>query len=301
MTQFAADGSPPVTRQLLVPAYFHPDVRPQDWTLLADRAAHIRLIVLNLASGPGTEPDAAFAPALGRLYSAGVEVVGYVDTNYGQRSAYVVLDEIGRYIDCRSSGVFDRDGRRTDSLRRTDVPARERERVWWHTTGRLPSRLCRRGSAGTFEGPGAPKDFTPAGWARLLAVLPLVAWSSGIPGDAFCCRPAPRIRGRHRPWRKTLIGRLWPADNQQFSLHNSMSSKGGKIKTAFPLQQNVAWPLVLACLQSGDRITIAVVIPRITSSNSGKIIARARLFSYFLPNPAGPGVWDNACRQNDDS
>jgi len=41
-----------------------------------------RLILLNLASGPGTEPDLAFAPTVERLHSAGVPIAGYVDTNY---------------------------------------------------------------------------------------------------------------------------------------------------------------------------------------------------------------------------
>jgi hypothetical protein len=34
--------------------------------MLAERAARVRLIVLNLGSGPGAEFDAAFTPALGR-------------------------------------------------------------------------------------------------------------------------------------------------------------------------------------------------------------------------------------------
>ncbi len=107
MTQLASDGTSLVTPQLLVPAYFHPAVCPQEWAALAERAAHVRLIVLNLASGPGTEPDPAFLPALERLHSARVAIAGYVDTNYAQRSAAEVLDELERYIDWyRVSGVF---------------------------------------------------------------------------------------------------------------------------------------------------------------------------------------------------
>jgi hypothetical protein len=107
VTQFASDGTALVAPQLIVPAYFHPAVCPQEWALLAEHAPRTRMIVLNLASGPGTQPDAAFAPALERLHWAAVPVAGYVDTNYTQRSIAEVLDEISRYIAWyRVSGVF---------------------------------------------------------------------------------------------------------------------------------------------------------------------------------------------------
>ncbi len=107
MTQVASDGTSLVTPQLIVPAYFHPAVCPHDWEMLAERAAHVRLIILNLDSGPGAEPDAAFTPALDRLHAAGVEIAGYVDTDYTERSAGDVLDDIERYIDWYDvSGVF---------------------------------------------------------------------------------------------------------------------------------------------------------------------------------------------------
>jgi hypothetical protein len=107
VTQLAYDGTSLATPQLLVPAYFHPAACPQEWAILAERAAHVRLVVLNLASGPGTQPDPAFTPALDRLHAAGVAIAGYVDTNYAQRPAPEILDEVGRYIDWyRVSGVF---------------------------------------------------------------------------------------------------------------------------------------------------------------------------------------------------
>ena len=56
------------------------------------------MIVLNPASGPGSQPDPALFPALERLSSAGVTVAGYVDTNYGQRPAHQALLEFTRYL-----------------------------------------------------------------------------------------------------------------------------------------------------------------------------------------------------------
>jgi len=75
--------------------------------MLVEHAASVRLILLNLASGPGTEPDEAFAPTVDRLHSAGVPIAGYVDTNYTQRPTPEVLDDIERYIHWYGvSGVF---------------------------------------------------------------------------------------------------------------------------------------------------------------------------------------------------
>ena len=97
----------PLSPQLLVPAYFHPAVRPQEWASLAEHAAHIRVLVHNPGTGPGEEQDESFVLPLGRLRAAGVQVVGYVDTNYGQRPAAAVLADFERHVGWYGvSGVF---------------------------------------------------------------------------------------------------------------------------------------------------------------------------------------------------
>ncbi len=107
LTPRAADGTELVMPQLIVPAYFHPASRPGEWEWLAERAEQVRLVVLNLADGPGTWPDAAVPPVLDRLRSAGVAVAGYVDTNYGQRPSREALTDLGRYLDWyKVAGVF---------------------------------------------------------------------------------------------------------------------------------------------------------------------------------------------------
>ena len=68
--------SPPVVPRLIVPAYFHPAVAPDEWARMAAHAARIRLVILNPASGPGDQPDPAFRPVLDRLREAGVPVAG---------------------------------------------------------------------------------------------------------------------------------------------------------------------------------------------------------------------------------
>jgi hypothetical protein len=91
----SADGAP----RLVVPAYFYPTLHPEQWDLLAEHAAEVRLVVLNPASGPGIHRDHAFLPALARLRAAGVTVSGYVDTNYGQRPLGDALAEFGQYLE----------------------------------------------------------------------------------------------------------------------------------------------------------------------------------------------------------
>ena len=82
------------TPRLVVPAYFRPDLKPDDWELLAQHGPQVRLVILNMANGPGTGPDPAYAHALDRLRQAGVAIAGYVDTNYGQRQPREALAEL---------------------------------------------------------------------------------------------------------------------------------------------------------------------------------------------------------------
>lgn len=84
---------------LVVPAYFHPAVRPDHWQWLAEHAPAVRLVILNVASGPGTGPQEPFLTAVGPLHRAGICVIGYVDTSYGRRDPQLVLAETARYQD----------------------------------------------------------------------------------------------------------------------------------------------------------------------------------------------------------
>lgn len=107
MTERAVDGTELVTPRLVVPAYFHPATHPREWAWLADRSTLIELVVLNMASGPGTRPDTAVVPALEALRAAGITVCGYVDTNYGHRPAFDVIADIQQHLDWyQVDGVF---------------------------------------------------------------------------------------------------------------------------------------------------------------------------------------------------
>jgi len=102
MTRYGVNRLGPV-----VPAYFHPAIQPMDWLTLGGAAGAVRLVVLNMASGPGRQRDHTYADTIDRLLDAGAPIAGYVDTDYGHRPSADLLSEIARYRDWyRVSSVF---------------------------------------------------------------------------------------------------------------------------------------------------------------------------------------------------
>jgi hypothetical protein len=83
--------------RLLVPLYVHPAVDPAAWRALIRAAPQLYGVVLNVADGPGAAPDPPFVAAVAQLREAGVRVLGYVDTAYGDRPAAAVVGDLRRY------------------------------------------------------------------------------------------------------------------------------------------------------------------------------------------------------------
>lgn len=93
--------------RLLVPLYVHPAVDPAAWQALTRVPSWLYGVVLNVADGPGTTRDPAFAAAAGALRAAGVRVLGYLDTAYGTRPHRTVLHELRRHTGWYGTdGVF---------------------------------------------------------------------------------------------------------------------------------------------------------------------------------------------------
>jgi hypothetical protein len=168
--------------RLVVPAYFHPDVRPDDWELLAKHAPQVRLVTLNVANGPGTEPDRAFFPAVDRLRQAGVVVAGYVDTNYGQRPAREALADLDNFLKWYEvTGVcFDRVSITAEYLGYYAALSRDarhsgaRVVVFNHGAHPLEAYAEHANLLGTFEGP----------WRSYLK-LAVPRWTRSRPADKF--------------------------------------------------------------------------------------------------------------------
>ena len=85
-----------------VPAYFYPG---DLWAQASLPGGGI--LVMNPASGPGTEVNADYVAAVGAARAAGMKVLGYVHTSYGARQASLVEADIDAYAAWYSiDGVF---------------------------------------------------------------------------------------------------------------------------------------------------------------------------------------------------
>jgi hypothetical protein len=82
---------------LVVPAYFHPAAEPQLWGRLADLAWILRCVIVNVHDGPGDEVDPCYTSAVDRVRASRVRLVGYVDTDYGQRTATEIVADVEAY------------------------------------------------------------------------------------------------------------------------------------------------------------------------------------------------------------
>jgi len=83
-----------VAQRLAIPAYFRPHA---GWSSIVDAAPVAGLVVMNIADGPGPLFIPEYADAIASARRAGVEVVGYVDTDNGARSHARILADIEHY------------------------------------------------------------------------------------------------------------------------------------------------------------------------------------------------------------
>jgi Spherulation-specific family 4/Bacterial Ig-like domain len=84
---------------LYVPLFTYPT--SSTWsTLISTKKSHPNLPILatiNPSSGVGSSKDTNFVNGINQLKSVGITVIGYVYTDYGQRSSTVIKDEINKY------------------------------------------------------------------------------------------------------------------------------------------------------------------------------------------------------------
>lgn len=85
--------------ELLVPAYFYPvGSGLTDWARMASSSSSVQLTaILNPGSGPGAAVDPTYTAVVSNLRSAGGKAVGYVNTDYGNRSWTDVKADIDAY------------------------------------------------------------------------------------------------------------------------------------------------------------------------------------------------------------
>jgi Spherulation-specific family 4 len=88
----------PQTTGVVVPLYVRPG---KLWdAVIAAKLAHAHVpfvIVANVKNGPGTAADSAYARFIQKAQMAGIDVLGYVYTKYGRRSATAIDADMARW------------------------------------------------------------------------------------------------------------------------------------------------------------------------------------------------------------
>ncbi|MER7490689.1 spherulation-specific family 4 protein [Streptomyces sp. NPDC126497] len=92
-------ASTDVCTGLGVPGLAHPLVAPAEWRNLTRPGAPLHWVVLNVADGPGVQPDPHCLQAAGRLRNAGVRLLGHLDAAYGLRTFGEVVADAHRFAD----------------------------------------------------------------------------------------------------------------------------------------------------------------------------------------------------------
>jgi hypothetical protein len=88
-------GPGPRCEEVSIPAYFYPG---PDWTRAVSSSPAPGMMILDVtSSGAGSAPNRAYAQTVARAQAAGIQVLGYVSTDYGRRPAAAVEAEIRHY------------------------------------------------------------------------------------------------------------------------------------------------------------------------------------------------------------
>src|SRR4051812_11663379 len=79
----------------LVPAYFYPAGAGDDWSRMTTAAKQISLTaIMNPGNGPGTVVDSNYVNVVNSLRGAGGRVIGYIYSDYGNRSLATLKSEV---------------------------------------------------------------------------------------------------------------------------------------------------------------------------------------------------------------
>ncbi|SDC63885.1 spherulation-specific family 4 protein [Streptomyces prasinopilosus] len=84
-----------------VPGLAHPLLAPAEWNALTrpGGAGLLHWVVLDVADGPGVQPDPSCLEAVGRLRNAGVRVLGRLDAAHGLRDFGGLFSDAHRFTD----------------------------------------------------------------------------------------------------------------------------------------------------------------------------------------------------------
>lgn len=94
-------------QKAIVPAYIYPSYLGSDWDKIIGSGNKSAYVVMNPNSGPGTSQNSDYVNVVNRCVAASVPVIGYVYTNYGNRSTSQVEADVDTYYNWYNvSGIF---------------------------------------------------------------------------------------------------------------------------------------------------------------------------------------------------
>jgi Spherulation-specific family 4 len=143
------------------------------------------MVVINIADGPGTDLIPEYVPALHAARRAGIDIVGYVDTDNGHRPHSDVLVDIARYQDWYNPNgyLFDRADVAGTDVHRYYAPLRDWVKAY------DSSHLC-------IVNPGVGVD------EAFMAVADIVVDFEGPCGQYLIARRSmPKWRSKYEPTR----------------------------------------------------------------------------------------------------
>ena len=91
--------------QTLLPLFAPPRTGAEAWETVR-RRGNGTVALVNVEDGPGSGRDPGWTAAIARLVEAGVQVLGYLDFDFGAREARVLRAQIRRWAGYPVDGVF---------------------------------------------------------------------------------------------------------------------------------------------------------------------------------------------------
>jgi hypothetical protein len=88
-----------VCQQMAIPAYFDPTWSGNPWAAATANAPGVGIMIADLANGPGTSVNPDYPAAFAAAKAAGIRVLGYVDTAYGNDSLASVESQVNEWRD----------------------------------------------------------------------------------------------------------------------------------------------------------------------------------------------------------
>ncbi|KNC87588.1 hypothetical protein, variant [Sphaeroforma arctica JP610] len=94
---------------IVIPLYIYPSIQEgSEWHRLAQSSSKVDIVaIINPNSGPGDALNSDYVAGVAMLRDAGIEIFGYVHTQYGQRDKDLVSSEIKAFSEWYAvDGIF---------------------------------------------------------------------------------------------------------------------------------------------------------------------------------------------------